>query len=161
MLFHGIPFELARQFMLSPFFLLSLIFSVSPSLSTSHSPLPASSPPPPSLSAVPVHNQIHSLTASLLRVAPCLPCCAPLSPKFQAQFLAGILKLQRHKPHRVNVSVRPQHISKCHRGVSPFHHNCSSFLCIDSDAYTGEGLEWAYFQILITSGIRMSSSIFL
>ena len=116
----------------------SLIFSACHSLSTSHSALPASCRPPPSLpSAVPASMQIGSLTTSLLRVAPCLPCCAPLSPKFHAQFLAGILKLRRHKPHCVNVSVRPQHISKCHRGVSPFHHNCSSFLCIDSDAYAG------------------------
>lgn len=118
-------------------------FSLSYSLSVPLSPHPThplllpADPLPAPLSAVPARMQIRSLTTSLLRVAPCLPCGAPLSPKFHAQFLAGILKLQRHKPHRVNVSVRSQHISKCHRGVSPFHHNCSSFLCIDSDAYAG------------------------
>lgn len=54
-----------------------------------------------------------------------------------------------------------QDVRKCHQGVSPLHHNCSSFLCIDSDVYTRRGLEWAYFQILITSGIRMSNRVFL
>lgn len=137
MLFHGVPFELARQFMLSPFFLLSHIFCVSLSL---HFPLTPSCflPAPLPLSSPCEHadRQFSSFTSEGGPLS-CLPCCAPLSPKFHAQFLAGILKLGRHKPHCVNESVRPQHISKCHRGVSPFHHNCSSFLCIDSDAYAG------------------------
>lgn len=73
LLFHGIPLGLPRQFIHSPFFLLSFTFSVVPSL---HIPLtlpPAFIPPPPSLSAVPVHIQIHSWKTSLLRVACCLP----------------------------------------------------------------------------------------
>lgn len=74
LLFHGIPLGLPRQCIHSPSFLLSLSYSLLFPLPTSLSPsLLLSFRPPPSLSAVPVHIQIHSWKTSLLRVACCLP----------------------------------------------------------------------------------------
>lgn len=139
-------------------------FSFSPILSPSTPPIsPAFLPPffSSSLSSIPVHIpniQLKKFTSrDDLLSSPLLAS----APRVASPVFGRHLKTLKTYTSPCQRGSEAQHISECHRGVRPLHHNCSSFLCIDSDAYTGQGLEWAYFQILITSGIRMSNSIFL
>lgn len=114
------------------------------------------------LSTVPMHIQIHTLKKNHFSRLPVIfPTVTLFAPTSCFVFGRHLKKNSEDINLTMSMWQFGQHISKCHRGVSPLHHNCSSFLRVDSDAHTGQGLEWAYFQILITSGIRMSNSIFL
>lgn len=112
--FYGIPQKLPLQFIHSHSHSLSASPCPSPSRSLLTSPLPPFIFPiflhPLSSSfllTVPMIIQAHTWKNSLLRMACYLPHCDPLSPKFHALFLAGILKLWWHKPHHVDVAVWP------------------------------------------------------
>lgn len=108
LLFHGIPLGLPRQFIHSPFFLLSLSHSLSFPLSTSLSPslLLSFRPLPPSqLSLCTSKYTTEKLHFWGWPVV--FPTVRPSFPQVSCSVLADIVKLWRHKPHRVNVAVRP------------------------------------------------------
>lgn len=94
LLFHGIPLGLPRQCIHSPFFLLSLSYSLS------FRPLP-----PSQLSLCTSKYTAEKLHFWGWPVV--FPTVRPSFPQVSCSVLAGIVKLWRHTPHRVNVAVRP------------------------------------------------------